>query len=221
MTPAVLIAGGIGPTQAALFASYLTQAFDEFQISSPLRQAAFLAQCAHESTLFVHLEEELYYRDAERAATKIFRGTFDANRDKVISPAEIEAAKPYMRNPQGLANKVYAGRNGNGNEASGDGYRYRGRGLIQLTGRNNYSAAALKLAEPYIDQPDLVAGPADACLTAGWYWDRNGLNRLADAGEVDAITRAVNGAAMEGADNRKKLYRTFLSVLTAPAASAP
>jgi putative chitinase len=127
----------------------------------------------------------------------------------------VDQARALVGKPQDLANIAYGNRNGNGDQASGDGWRYRGRGCIQLTGRNNYTAAALKCSEPYLDQPDLVATPGDACLTAGWFWDRNSLNRLADAGDIDGITRGVNGSAMAGAQERRQLFRRFVSLFTA------
>jgi hypothetical protein len=97
-----------------------------------------------------------------------------------------------------VTNTVYGGRAdlGNGPYSSGDGFRYHGRGLIQLTDRANYTAAALALREPYIDKPELVAEPADACLTAGWFWNRGRCNSLADASDIDGITRVVNGPGM-------------------------
>lgn len=191
-----LIAAGIGPTQARAFCDYIVQTCDRFQINTTPRQAAFVAQCAHESGLFVHLEEDLFYRDPARLMR--------------IFPSSIKSstlAATLVGNPEGLANTVYAGRNGNGNYASGDGFRYRGRGLFQLTGRTNYTSAALDLAEPYIDHPEHVATPPDACLTAGWFWSRNRCNALADSSDIDGITRVINGPAMAGAQERRDLYR--------------
>jgi putative chitinase len=192
---ATLVAAGIGPTQARMFETPLNAACERFRIDTPLREAAFVAQCAHESGSFVRLEEGLFYRTAERICI-IFRR-------QVPSTA---AALPLVGNPKGLANRVYANRNGNGNEASGDGWRYRGRGLLQLTGRSNYTSAAAKLARPYVEQPDLVMQPDDACLTAAAFWDTNRLNTLADRGDIDAITRAVNGPGMVGAAERRALF---------------
>ena len=209
MNAAQLIAGGIGPTQARTFVDSLNQTCEQFGINTLMRQAAFIAQCAHESGLFVHLEESLFYRDPTR-----IMAMFSA----VKTP---DLATSLVGKPQALANIVYANRLGNGNAASGDGFRFRGRGLIQLTGRNNYSAAALKCCEPYVDQPDLVAVPADACLTAGWFWDRNGLNKPADAGRIDEITRAINGAAMAGLPERRNLFLGFMRIFSATPAEQP
>jgi putative chitinase len=196
---ASLVAAGIGPTQARAFEAPLNAACERFQIDNPRRQAAFIAQCAHESGLFVRLEEGLFYRTAERICI-VYRKQVPT----------IAAALPLVANPRGLANRVYANRNGNGNEASGDGWRYRGRGLIQLTGRANYASAGTKVARPYVEQPDLVMRPEDACLTAGAYWDMNRLNALADRGDIDAITKAVNGPGMVGAAERRALFDACL-----------
>lgn len=194
---------GISATTAALYAEPLSIALDRFDITTPARIAAFLAQCVVESQSFTHTDEVLFYTHADRLAS-VYPSHF----------ASAAAAEPYLRNPAKLANCVYAGRNGNGDEASGDGFRYRGRGLFQLTGRDNYADAANGLAHDYIGSPDLVAMPADACLTAGWYWHTNKLNALADADAFDAITRAINGRAMLEADRRRRLSSDFKVVLS-------
>jgi putative chitinase len=205
---ASLVAAGIGPTQARLFETPLRAVCERFGIDTPARQAAFVAQCAHESALFTRLEEGLYYRTAERICA-IFRGT-------VPDPA---SAAGLACNPKALANRVYANRNGNRDEASGDGWRYRGRGLIQLTGRTNYTRAAQALGRDYVGEPDRVLDPFDACLTAGWFWDSAKLSALADAGRIDDITRAVNGRAMAGAGERRELYARALAAFATPAPS--
>ena len=205
---ASLVAAGIGPTQARLFEAPLRAVCERFGIDSPQRQAAFVAQCAHESALFTRLEEGLYYRTAERICA-IFRARVP----------DAASAACLACNPKALANRVYANRNGNRDEASGDGWRYRGRGLIQLTGRSNYARAAQALGRDYVGEPDRVLDPFDACLTAGWFWDSAKLNALADAGRIDDITRAVNGRAMAGAQERRALYATALAAFAAPARS--
>ena len=203
---AALVAAGIGPTQARLFEAPLAAACTRFCIDTPQREAAFLAQIAHESRLLTALEEGLYYRDPARIC-KIFPST-------VPNPGVAQA---LACNPKALANHVYANRNGNRDEASGDGWRYRGRGLIQLTGRANYTRAAAALNRPYVEQPDLVLEPADACLTAAWFWDAHDLNALADAARFDDVTRAINGPAMAGAQERRHFYAIALTACQAPA----
>lgn len=182
---ASLIAAGLKPTQARVFAEPLARACQHFRIDTPERVAGFLGQCIVESSGFTQIEESLYYSTPER-----IRAVFPS---RVHSLAEAAA---LARNPRGLANRVYAGRLGNGDEASGDGWRFRGRGLIQLTGRANYSAAAVGCHRPYTTDPDLVALPDDACMTAAWFWASAGLGTLADLRDWDGITRRVNGPAM-------------------------
>ncbi len=192
---ATLIAAGIAPTAARVFADPLAAACGHFDIGTPARQAAFVSQCAHESADFTRLEESLYYRTPERI--------------RVMWPTRVpslsEAAK-LCGKPQALANRVYCNRNGNGDESSGDGWTYIGRGLIQLTGRANYLAAESAIGEPYKSSPELVAKPAHACMTAAWYFAAAGCNPLADASNIDAITRKINGPAMAGAPNRRQKY---------------
>lgn len=198
-----LIAAGVSPTQAKVFADPLSAACLLHDIGKPARIACFVAQCIHESTGFSELEENLYYRDAERVA-RLFLTAFDTNRDRIISPSEIEAARPYTRNPVALANRAYANRYGNRDEASGDGWRYRGRGLIGTTFLDNYRAAGLAIGRPYVSEPDLLSCPPDACFTAAYYFASRGCNAMADAGNVDAITKAIN-PGMAGAKERRDL----------------
>lgn len=202
ITVAQLIAAGAGPTQARLFADPLSAVCALFDISTPVRLAAFLAQCLHESGGLVHTEENLHYSKPERI--------------RQMWPTRVaslgDAAK-LCGHPQDLANTVYSLRNGNGDRASGDGWRYRGRGLFQLTGRHNYADAALELARPYIEQPDLVALPSDACATAAWYWHANKLNLLADASNTKAITWAINGPALAGLADRQQLFERAIAAL--------
>ncbi|MDY0748493.1 glycoside hydrolase family 19 protein [Paucibacter sp. R3-3] len=190
-----LIAAGLGPTLARDFAEPLHVACDRFQISTPIRQAAFVSQAMHESARFTRLEEDLFYTTPERI--------------RQIWPTRVSTmadAATLIRNPQGLANRVYANRNGNADEGSGDGWTYRGRGIFQLTGRANYLAAGDALGAPLKEQPDLVARPVYATLTAAWYWASLGCNAAADAGDVEAITRKINGPAMVGLAERRQLF---------------
>lgn len=202
MTVADLIAAGIAPTQAKAFACPLQAACEEFGINTPRSQAAFIAQLAHESQGFTRLEENLYYTTPAR-----IRAVFPS------SVRTVEQARWLAGKPQELANCVYAGRLGNGDEASGDGWRYRGRGLIQLTGRHNYKRAADALRLPLIERPDLAAEPKVAARIAGWYWHSHQLNRRAEAGDIDGITAAINGPAALGADERRRITARLLRVL--------
>lgn len=198
-----LIAAGITPTLARTFAEPLTTACERFSIDSPRRVAMFVAQASHESQGFARLEESLYYTTALRLTyvwPSRFTGLADAGR--------------FVRKPQALANHVYAGRNGNGDEASGDGWRFRGRGLFQLTGRANYEAAGDALAEPYVETPEIVATPPHAALSAAWYWTANRLNDAADVGDVRAATKLINGPALVGLSERREAYDVALSAFT-------
>lgn len=202
MTPAQLIAAGVCPTAAKAFADPLTAAAALLGIDTPLRQAAWLAQLIVESRGFAQLEEGLYYTTPERIC--------------LMWPSRVhnlaDAAR-LCRQPQLLANTVYSLRNGNGDAASGDGWRYRGRGLIQITGRANYEEAQHDLGRPYLDQPELVAQPADACLTAASFWRAHHLNDLADASNTDAITLAINGPRMVAAGERRQAFDRALAAL--------
>ncbi|MBB4225516.1 glycoside hydrolase family 19 protein [Variovorax guangxiensis] len=196
-----LIAAGITPTVARAFLPHLVAAFDRFEISTPRRMAAFIGEYSHETSGFTRLEENLFYTDPARIAQM-----FSALR-------EVEKARAFTRQPKALANRVYANRNGNGNEASSDGWNYRGRGLPHLTGRGNYRAAASALGLPLEQNPDRVAEPEAAVLVGAWYWKANGLNALADRWQLDAITRGINGAAMVGRTDRVERCNRALEAL--------
>jgi putative chitinase len=155
-------------------------AMAKFSIHTPARAAAFLPQISHESQRFSRGRENLYYTTAERLLD-VF--------GKRIQPKE---AKRFLRNPQGLANRVYALRNGNGSESSGDGWRFRGGGLIHLTGRRNYRNCGIDIGMPLEIRPELIEQPEAAALSAAWFWASNGLNALADAGRFDAICDRIN-----------------------------
>ena len=201
-TLAQLIAAGVPPTQARIFLEPLLAACQRFGITAPARLAGFVAQCRVESSDFTRLEENLFYTTPER-----IRAVFPS---RVPSLAD---AATLTRNPRALANRVYAGKIGNGNEASGDGWHFRGRGIKMLTGRANYADAAAALNRPYVEQPDLVSQPEDACLTAAWFWHTVKGNALADSAQWDAITRAVNGPGMLQAALRRQYSEQALTVL--------
>jgi putative chitinase len=180
----------------------LNTTFERFDINTPERQAAFIGQCGHESAGFTILRENLNYSAA--GLQKTWPTRFPT----------LEDAEPYARQPEKIANKVYAGRNGNGDEASGDGWRYRGRGCIQLTGKANYSAAGDALNVDLLADPDSVATSQYAALTAGWFWSIHDLNPLADARDDLAITKKINGGT-NGLDDRIARTQKALDVLNA------
>jgi putative chitinase len=178
----------------------LTAAFQRFDISTPERQAAFIGQCAHESGNFKTLQENLNY------SAKGLHATWPSRF------ASEEAAQPFHRNPEKIANKVYAGRMGNTDE--GDGWKYRGRGLIQLTGKDNYRLASDALGVDFVANPDLVLSKEHAALTAAWYWNKRGLNKEADAKDFTGMTKKFNGGVIGLAD-RVAHINSALNVLTA------
>lgn len=185
--------------EAAVWLDALNAAMDRFEINTVARQSAFLAQCAHESGGFTAVVENLNYGQKGLMATWPKR--FDA-----------DTAAAYARQPEKIANRVYANRMGNGDEASGDGWRYRGRGLIQCTGRDVYTRCGAALGLPLVDQPELLEQPGPAALSAAWYWSVNGLNALADAGNFELITRRINGGLL-GEDDRVARYDAESSAL--------
>ena len=179
-----LIAAVITPAVARTFCPHLDIAMERFQINTPIRVAMFIGQCAHESLGFTHLEENLYYTTADRLIR-----TFSRIKN-------LEEAMSLIRKPHDLANRVYSGRGGNGDEASGDGWKYRGRGLIQITFLGMYAKASKGIGIDYIEEPDLVSRPADACLTAAWYFKEFGCNELADNSDIEGITKKINPAML-------------------------
>lgn len=179
--------------------------FLRFSLTTPTRQSAFLAQAAHESAGFTRLTENLNYSATGLAAT--WPGRF---RGADGQPNAL--ARGLHRRPEAIANVVYANRMGNGPEASGDGWRYRGRGLLQITGRAQYQRCGAALGLPLVEQPDLLAQPEPAVLSAAWFWQVNGLNELADAGDFEAITRRINGG-LNGLAERRALWAKFREAL--------
>jgi putative chitinase len=177
---------------------------EKFQINTPLRLAHFLAQCGHESGGFRLTKENLNY------SAKGLMGIF-----KKYFPTEA-LANQYARNPEKIANKVYGNRMGNGPEASGEGFKYCGRGYIQLTGKDNYTAFGKAINEDLTKDPSVVAGK-HALLSAAWFFSKNGLHKLADGGATDAvvtqITKRVNGGTIGLADRIKhfKEYHALLA----------
>jgi putative chitinase len=185
----------------------LNQAMAKFEINTSSRIAAFLAQVAHESVETTILSENLNY--SALRLTQVWPQRFPS----------VAMAQAYAKNPEKLANFVYAGRGGNGNSASGDGWRYRGRGLFQLTTKDNYRLAGQALSLPLVDKPDLLLLPEVAALTAAQFWQRLGLNVLADhqVGDNDEkdfekISIKINGGKV-GLAERKRYWQLAKKVL--------
>ena len=177
--------------------THFVNTIEKYSINTVFRCVHFLSQIIHESGNFRIKSENLFYSNPERVA-QIFKGDFDTNKDKVITPDEIEFAKQYTKNPQKLANYVYANQGGNGNEASGDGWKYRGRGFIQTTLRDNYQALSNHLQMDFVNNPDILLQDEYAMLSAGDYWDLKQINKIADRGltedVIKEVTRKINPA---------------------------
>lgn len=190
--PHQLRAMGVPQDAVDKWLPWLNMTMARFNISTPMRQAMFLSQIAHESGGFRHVSENLNY--SASALRRVFGKYFPTD----------EMAYEYARKPEKIANRVYANRMGNGNEASGDGWKYRGRGLIQLTGKDNYLSFSLAADNNSFIDPGLLTEPEYAAMSAGWFWQDNGLNVLADTGDVRAVTRRINGGYNGLADRQKK-----------------
>lgn len=179
----------------------LNTTFDRFDIMTPVRQASFIGQCSHECANFRILEENLNYNAA--TLMRLWSKRFPT----------LEIANQYAKNPKKIANMVYSNRMGNRDEASGDGYRFRGRGCIQTTGSANYYHAGKALGMDFIMQPELVATPQYAALTAGFFWNTQKLNQYADHQDFVGMTKRINGGTI-GLDDRIKHIQQALAVLT-------
>ena len=183
-------------------ADALTESFDKYDINTVNRAAGFLAQCGHESAGFTVLKENLNY--SSDGLNKIFKKYFPTVAD----------ATPYARNPEKIANKVYANRMGNGPEESGDGFRYCGRGLIQLTGKNNYTFFAGSLDIPVEEASEYLQTFEGAVQSACFFWEQNKLNQWADAGDILTLTKRINGGTI-GLEDRVKHYEHALHIFGA------
>ena len=182
---------------AGVFVPVLNTAMSRYQIVGVKRIAAFVAQVSHESGHLTRLVENLNY-------------SADALRRNWPSRFNVELASAVARKPEQIANIAYGNRMGN--SAPGDGWKYRGRGLIQITGKNNYRACGEALGLDLIAQPELLEKPQHACMSAAWYWATNGLNTLADKGDFTGVTQRINGG-QTGAADRQALYARALKVL--------
>ncbi len=173
--------------------SALNQCLEDYEINTPQRVAAFLAQCAPESGNFAFLKENLNYKweSLRRVFPKYFPDDATAQR--------------YAHNQEAIANRVYASRMGNGDEASGDGYRYCGRGLIQLTGKSNYQRFANSIDTALSEIPDYLGTFEGAVQSACWFWETNNLNQYADTDDILTMTKRINGGTI-GLEDRKKHY---------------
>jgi putative chitinase len=177
------------------------QVFEDYEINTPKRQAAFIAQVAHESGQLRHVVENLNY--SAQGLMKIFKKYFTT-----------QTAAQYARQPEKIANRVYGNRMGNGPESSGEGWMFRGRGLIQLTGKSNYSEFAEDMEMSLEEAIAYLETPEGAVESAAWFWDKRNLNSLADRGDIVTMTKRINGGT-NGLQERIELYEHALSILDA------
>jgi putative chitinase len=176
----------------------LEETFAKYDISTPVRQACFMGQCAHESGNFKTLQENLNY--SAEGLMKTWSSRFPTK----------EIADQYARNPAKIAGKVYNGRLGNTSEE--EAAKYLGRGLIQLTGKENYANCGSGIGVDLLSDPTLLLDPRYAALSAGWFWNKKGLNSLADASDLETMTKRINGGLI-GLEDRKAKIAKALSIL--------
>ena len=172
----------------------------QYEINTPERVAGFIAQCAHESGGFKRLKENLNYK--WESLRRVFPKYFPTD----------DVAQEYAHKPEQIANRIYGSRMGNGDESSGDGFRYCGRGLIQLTGRNNYTKFAESIHMAVEEVPTLLETYDGAVKSACWFWSSNNLNQWADAGDILTMTKRINGGTI-GLEDRIKHYNHAMEVL--------
>jgi putative chitinase len=185
------------PELANRWVNALNETCEEFAIDTPFRIAGFLSNVAHESAGFKFVKENLNYSAA--SLMRVWPTRFPT----------VEIAQRYAMNPEKIANRAYADRMGNGDEASGDGAKFLGRGLIQLTGKNNYVAYSLACDNEALQHPEIVEQPKYAAESAGWFWNVNRLNTLADAQDIGGMCKRINGG-FNGLDDRQMKYSKLM-----------
>lgn len=195
------INGNKNPEMCKYYVDALNKVLPEYKITTKLRLCHFLAQILHESGNLKYKSENLNY--SAKALRSVFGKYFKTD----------EIANQYARKPEKIANRVYANRMGNGDEASGDGWKFRGRGLIQLTGKNNYKLCGDSIKLNLIKDPDLLINTAEASLKAAcWFWNKNNLNTFADSDDIKTITKRINGG-YNGLEDRESILKRAKSIL--------
>jgi putative chitinase len=224
MTPTIqhLRAAGVSQELAERWLPHVQSALARFNISTPMQVAGWIAQCAHESAGFKTLTENLNYSADTMAVVWSTRfavqepdpkrpGKTKAKKDAKGKNIPNKFALALHRQPELIANTVYANRMANGNIESGDGWRYRGRGLKQLTGKDNYTRCGQGLGLDLVANPDLLLTPEGASLSAAWFWSVNKCGPIADSGDFVALTKKINGGTI-GLEDRQKRYKAVLAV---------
>lgn len=186
------------PELADKWVNAINETCEEFAIDSPYRIAGFVSNVAHESAGFKFVSENLNYSAA--SLMRVWSSRFPT----------LEIAQRYAMQPEKIANRAYADRMGNGDEASGDGWKFRGRGLIQLTGKNGYVAYSMACDNEALQNPDIVTESKYAAESAGWFWNVNRLNTLADAQDIVGMCKRINGG-LNGLDDRQLKYAKVMS----------
>jgi putative chitinase len=219
MTPKVehIVAAGVKQATAQKWVDAVAAACQEFNINTPQRIAGFLSQCAHESGGFERLQENLNYSADGMAGIWPRRFAVlgpdgkPVKKDGKNQPNKFALA--LHRKPEMIANVVYSSRMGNGPTESGEGWKYRGRGLKQLTGKDNHRACSAGLGVDLVENPDLLLEPVYAARSAAWFWATNKCNNFADAGDIEGLTKKINGGLI-GIEDRKKRYASAMRSLS-------
>ena len=219
MTPKVehIVAAGVKQATAQKWVDAVAAACQEFNINTPQRIAGFLSQCAHESGGFERLQENLNYSADGMAGIWPRRfAVLGPDKKPVKKDGKNQPNKFALalhRKPEMIANVVYSGRMGNGPTESGEGWKYRGRGLKQLTGKDNHRACSEGLGVDLVANPDLLLEPVYAARSAAWFWATNKCNNFADSGDIEGLTKKINGGLI-GIDDRKKRYASAVRSLS-------
>jgi putative chitinase len=213
-----IVAAGVKQATAEKWVDAVANACAEFSISTPQRIAGFLSQCAHESGGFERLQENLNYSADGMAGIWPKRFAVlgpdgkPVKKDGKNQPNKFALA--LHRKPEMIANVVYSNRMGNGPTESGEGWKYRGRGLKQLTGKDNHRACSAGLGVDLVSNPDMLLEPVYAARSAAWFWSTNKCNAFADAEDIEGLTRKINGGLI-GIDDRKKRYASAMQSMQA------
>ena len=221
-TTSHLVAAGVSKELAERWLPYVQLAMARFNINTPKQVAAWIAQCAHESAGFKLLVENLNYsadtmavvwptRFAEQEPDPKRKGKTKAKKDAKGKNIPNKFALALHRKPEMIANAVYSNRMGNGNIESGEGWKFRGRGLKQLTGKDNHARASKALGVDLVANPDLLLEPKWASMSAAWFWAENKCGPLADADDFVGLTKKINGGTI-GLEDRQKRYKAVLAV---------
>ena len=217
MTPdsPLLVAAGV--KDPAKWLDAIVETCVEFEINTPQRIAGFLAQTSHESGGYTMLTENLNYRAATLAACWPNRFAVLGPDKKPVKDQQGKLTPTAVANaiagkPELIANMVYSSRMGNGPAETGEGWKYRGRGLKQLTGKDNYARCGQALGVDLVGDPDLLLQPLYAARSAGWFWKANALSTFADAGDIKGMTKKINGGFI-GLEQRQKLYDKILAAI--------